>query len=205
MLEFNLLSQRGGFGGNTFFLLNRKREELVDPMTQIPSYLNEIIPLIENSVMDKSLIDIIQTSGSNMTVPTFQSIRYLLSKESQLDIMFFNVPDNSPNEFDIPEGLIEFNIINKNWVEERMIPMASKFNQQSSDWQMSTVYESIMRSYQFFDKNNGFDQNPAAQLISYVRANESTAGQAPIPVTTGLNAMFSYMGIEVINIIPSEV
>lgn len=205
-IELNLVSTKDTFS-SIFTLLERKRVQDVNTqeevMTSIVNFIVDNISTIDAILPDKSLINKL-TVGTKLTISDFLTLKYILSM-SGLDILIHGVAGNEKNELTIPNGEYEVVIVDNAFVQLSFIPMSNKVSQVSTETNISEVYQSILDNYYLFNPElfEGSGNQPKL-MIESIKGNEKITGRISSNISTYLSSIFSYLGKELVIILPAE-
>lgn len=194
-IELNLVRNQNIFSP-VFNLITRKRvvvEDNTGVMEEICKFLNENVVTFDAALADKELVSKLQRI-SEMGISDFYSLKFILAN-SGLDILVHKVAEMAPNEEVVPDGMLEYNVIDDFDPTGSFIKSASKIvvSDESSD--LYEVYKRIIEGYDFFtsDLCSGY-QNPLTTNLDLIKQTEQAIGVAPSSITTYINSVLEYLG-----------
>lgn len=130
---------------------------------------------------------------SKLTIVDLDCLRYVLSTKG-LDLWYFYVADVESNPSDIPEGLIEYNILDSSNMMSAFIPFGTKVSKSQQDNKLTDLYTKVMEMYGLFNGGifNGM-RNPIKATVESMKSSEELLGMVPTMQTTYLNSIFDFL------------
>lgn len=166
----------------------------VSIMEFVKGFLKENLDKFETSVANADLITFIN-NGTVMSTKDLASINYCLSKVG-FKVQIQNVADDEEDAVGVPEGVVEWNVIDRNFLQYDY-PTATKLvPAPGSD--ISETLDTIVKQSGLFD-NNKFKgvKNPFVELIGNLKKIKTTTGSISPAITSQIYNLLSQMGIDV--------
>jgi hypothetical protein len=141
---------------------------------------------------------------TSLTVTELVSLRYMLSLNG-LDLLVGIVAEVEENPIEIPEGILEYNIIDTNDHILPSFPFITKIVIPSTTTQLSEVYRLINDTFGFFEGDLFTDfKNPLVAMINVLEENENLLGKTIVSISDFLNNAFEFLGKRLIIISNAE-
>lgn len=141
-LEINLVTGTGIF-------IDRLRTEVkndTEALSSIVKFINNHASEFTARLTDQKFVGRLQ-SLSALTIDGYSLLRYIL-QQSNLDIIAFYVSNaETTNAEELPEGVIEYNVLDRNNIIGNFLPMCSKITKVRSELKLSEVYSKIFEMY----------------------------------------------------------
>lgn len=194
-LEVNLVKSMSVYS-STFTYIARKRFNCANDgevMSAIEDFIKDNIDTIGIAVRDKGFVSQL-SNVHGLTIDTLYSLKFRLAMYG-LDILFFSVADKEVNEIEIPEGILEYNVIDQNDTAGSSFVKFDTKVAVEKDTMLSVVYEKILGMYGMFE-GDLFSQykNPIKIQLGILKANEEQTGKDPSLITTYINSVLEYHG-----------
>lgn len=195
IVEINLVNSNAVFG-NVYSLIARDRKECEgnsEIMGYIISFIKENITIFDAALSDKDLVTKMNNLEA-MTISEFYSLKFILA-QSGIDILVHQVAEMEVNATEIPQGKIEYSVIDNLDYEPVFIRTASKIVVDDDNSNLSTVYGRVIEAYDYFNSEltNGYS-NPLMTNLEVVKKMEQALGVSPTSITSYINSVFQYLG-----------
>jgi len=176
-------------------IIARRRAQVTDDsyMEPLVDFINTNFDAISPAIGDKDFVKRVENLRS-LTIEEFSNLRYVLA-EYGFDIQIYAVSDLEKDAEGVPEGMLEYNILDLNDIRGGFIPTCTKFIGSQEDSSMSDLYSKVAEIFDIF-KGNLFTGrvNPLEQDIESMKAIESAIGHAPAPLTQHASSILEFIG-----------
>lgn len=166
----------------------------VSIMEFVKGFLKENLGKFETSIGNEDLVSFINNS-TVMSTKDLSTINYCL-QEIGYKVQIQNVADDEENAVGVPEGVVEWNVIDCNFIQydypttTKIIPGAG------SD--IPTVLKQIVKQSGLFDTNKFSGvKNPFTELIANLDRIKSTSGSISPTIVSKIYGLLDQMGIKV--------
>jgi hypothetical protein len=168
-----------------------------EALDQIAKFIADNISALSTVVSNKVFLNKL-TNLTALTITELDCIRYYLSTSSGLDIWYYYVSDTESNGSDLPDGIFEYHIVDRNNMNGLFIPFVTKINQAHSENRLSNLYDQIIDMYGLF-KSTLFDgvANPLMNIVTSIKSDENIVGTTSTTNTTYCNSIFEFLKKEI--------
>lgn len=165
----------------------------VSVMEFVKGFLKEHIDDFQSSLKNANLVNLIN-EDSTFTVKDFACINYYL-KRAGFYIQIQNVTDDEDNAENIPEGRVEWNVIDTNFMQNGY-PTTIKIIPEEGNDIVGTL-EKVIESSGFFDegKFSGI-KNPFTALLANLKHIKEMTGVVNSGITTKVYAVLDELGVK---------
>lgn len=199
LLELNLVKNRDIFTP-MFTSIARGRKAVTtgdEALAAMCKFISANIATFDAALADKALVTKLQ-GLSSMTVNEFYSLKYVLANAG-IDLLMYFVADEEVNGDEIPQGMMEYNVVDYNDVQFGFIPVASKINASTESMNMSQVYQRIIDMFGFFQTELTSDYiNPLKTNLDLLKRTEEAMGVSPTNITSYINSVLEYLNKELV-------
>lgn len=158
----------------------------------VKGFLRDNLDNLESALSNSSLVDLIN-SDSAMTNLDFASIGYLL-RQIGYRVEIWNVADDEENPKSIGAGTLEYNVINRNFLQHDY-PTVTKLVPSESQ-NLAEVAGMIVEQSGLFDESKfGGVKNPFTILINNLKDEEGKLGVINSSIITKVYSLLNEMGI----------
>lgn len=180
-LELNLVKTQT-IHSHVFILIARKRVLISDENSALKAIINFILENIinlENVITNKELIDKLRDL-KELSINEFYSLKYVLASEG-IDIFTNIVAEKELNESNIPEDILEYNIVDNSNSPLKFIRVATKIPLNTTEY-FAELYKRAVNTYKLLEGDlfgrylfDGY-RNPFKYHTDYLREIESSGG-----------------------------
>lgn len=197
-LELNLVKTQSIYS-KVGSLLDRRRVLVgndSEAMAAISSFIADNTETFDAALSNKALVSQLQDL-KNLTIDELYSLKYVFAS-SGIDLIIMAVSDIEVNENMIPEGIIEYNVIDNLNNVSNFIKFATKIPVSSEGGVLTEMYSKVVEIHGLFEGDlfQGF-QNPLEAQIGILRQTEQALGVTPSSITTYLNSVLEYLGKDI--------
>lgn len=192
-LEFNLIRVKSSLAlsGN---LIARRRivaseDEQITPL--ISEFLKNNLEIITPAITDLSLVNKLESLGV-LSVDDFRWLNYILTSDYGYTIKVFRVSESADNAEGFDSNLMEWNIIDRFDVTNRMIPLSTKITIDQTQFSTGEVYRQIASMYSAFE-GSLFDDR-GNKLQSLIEAGEQYP-MFPEPIANQIENVLNVAGL----------
>ena len=160
----------------------------------VKGFLRDNLDNLEGSIGNADLVQFINGEDA-MTSIDFATLKYLLKKIGYL-ITIWNVTDDEENSQGIGSGIVEYNIINYNFLQHDF-PTVTKLNS-SGEKNLADILNDIVDQSGLFnsEKFSGV-KNPFTGLLNSLSAEKENLGGINATIATQIYNLLSQMGFEI--------
>lgn len=160
----------------------------------VKGFLRDNLDNLESSISNSNLVDLIN-SDQAITNTDFASIQYLLRQIGYV-VTIWNVADDEENANSVGAGTIEYNVINRNFLQSDY-PTVTKLippeNQNVSD-----IVGTIVEQSGLFDESKFAGiKNPFTIYINNLKDENGKFGRVNSSIITKIYTLLDQMGISV--------
>lgn len=193
LLEVNLVKTQS-INESKAKLLDRRRYPIQDEslaINAVEKFISESMPTFTAALTDKTMLARLR-GIKGLTVQDLDCLRYYLATKG-LDIWYYAVSTTEVNSDEIPEGQVEFNVIDNSHVRG-FVPMCMKITQLQDSIKFSDVYSKIQTSYGLFEGAtlSGFS-NPLKSYIDGLKTDEELLGISNRGRTMYINSILEFL------------
>ena len=195
MIEVNLFSiPTSDSDVNVGKCVSRARVDLdgigVSVLEFVKGFLRDNLDNLEGSISNSNLVDYIN-SDTVMTSVDFASLGYLLTQIGY-KVTVWNVADDEENPKGVGAGTLEYNIINRNFLQHDY-PTVTKLV--PGDKNVAEVVGEIISQSGLFDESKfGGVKNPFTLLVNNLKDEEGKVGIINYSIITKLYSLLDQMG-----------
>lgn len=177
-------------------LLSRNRylvENDTQALESIIKFIADNASTFNAALTDQRLVAQLQNLSA-LTISELDCLRYILSVKG-IDLWYYYVSDIEVNPTDIPTGIFEYNVVDRNNMSgSSFIPFASKITQTQGENKLTSLYEKIIDMYGLFN-GSLFDgmNNPLKTMIDSMKSDEQILGTVPTTKSTYCNSIFEFL------------
>lgn len=195
MIEVNLFSiSASDVEVNVGKCVARARVDLDGLGVSIPEFVKGFIrdnlDNLESAISNSSLVDFIN-SNTVMTNIDFASLNYLLTQIGYL-VTVWNVADDEDNPRGIGSGTLEYNIINRNFLQKDY-PTVTKLLPGNKNV-AEVVNDIVTQSGLFDDSKFSGVRNPFTPLLNHLKEEDGKIGIINSSVITKIYSLLDRMG-----------
>lgn len=205
ILEINLVRSTAMFS-RSYEFLNRERVIIKtedEGYTAICNFIRTNESYFDVFLTDKLAVSQLKKLSS-ITISEFASLRYMLAIYG-LDILVGIVAEVEDNPIEIPEGVLEYNVIDMNDHILPSFPFITKIVIPSTATQLSEIYRTIEDTFGFFKGDLFTDfKNPLKSMINVLEQNEELLGKTIVSISDFLTTAFEFLGKKLIVITNAE-
>lgn len=173
-------------------LINNESEA----MSAIMSFIADNIEIFDAALSNKALVNQLQNL-TDLTIDEFSSLKFMLASNG-LDILAWAISDNELNEIEVPDGILEYNIVDRNNSLMSFLDFCTKINISEESGTLADMYQRIVDMYGLFEGDLFVGYlNPLSSQVQVLRQTEQTLGVTPNAITTYLNSVLEYLGKEI--------
>lgn len=197
MVEVTLIST-GDMYSNVGRFVSRKRANLealaITKNEFIKGFVRNNMSELDAVINNADFNELIN-SDRNLSNKDIESINYILGEMGYKLLVSF-VADDEENPDSVGEGLYEYNIIDKSFIQNDL-PTSTKITKSTTESLGDTLIKIVEQSGLFNpDKFSGI-RNPFTILLNNIKDQERTTGSIQGMTTARIYSMLSYMGIDV--------
>lgn len=198
-IELNLVSNQSIFSP-VYTLIARERKLVNDDsevITAICEFISDNITSFDAALSDKELVSRLQNLDQ-ISIVDFYSIKFMLAN-SGLDILVNSVAELEVNADQIPEGMLEYNVVDNIATNQSFVKPSSKIVLDADSSDLHQVYSEIVSGFGFFQTPilSGY-RNPLTANLDLLKQTEVAIGVAPTSITTYINSVLEYLGKSII-------
>lgn len=166
----------------------------VSIMEFVKGFLKENLDQLESSINNPDMVSFIN-SDSNMSTVDFQSLNYWLGQIGYR-VTIWNVADDEENAVSVPQGVIEYNIINKNFIQDDY-PTATKLTPSDSE-SLVDILKTVVEQTGLFNtsKLRGV-KNPFTLLINNLIHEKEVSGNINYSIVSKIYQMLDQTGFNI--------
>lgn len=173
-------------------LINNESEA----MSAIMSFIADNIEIFDAALSNKALVNQLQNL-TDLTIDEFSSLKFMLASNG-LDILAWAISDNELNEVEVPDGILEYNVVDRNNSLMSFLEFSTKINISEESSTLADMYQRIVDMYGLFEGDLFVGYlNPLSSQVQVLRQTEQTLGVTPNAITTYLNSVLEYLGKEI--------
>lgn len=166
----------------------------VSIMEFVKGFLKENLGKFETSIGNEDLVSFINNS-TVMSTKDLSTINYCL-QEIGYKVQIQNVADDEENAVGVPEGVVEWNVIDCNFIQYDYPTTTKIIPGVGSD--IPTVLKQIVKQSGLFDTNKFSGvKNPFTELIANLDRIKSTSGSISPTIVSKIYGLLDQMGIKV--------
>lgn len=165
----------------------------VSVMEFVKGFLKEHIDDFQSSVKNANLMNLIN-DDSTLTVKDLASINYYL-KKAGFYVQIQNVTDDEDNAENIPEGHVEWNVIDNNFMQNGY-PTAIKIIPEEGTDIVGTLEKVIDASGFFNEGKFSGVKNPFTALMANLKSIKEMTGVVNSSLTTKVYAVLDELGVK---------
>ena len=160
----------------------------------VKGFLSDNMDNLEGSIGNADLVQFIN-GNDTMTATDYATLKYLLKKLGYL-LTIWNVADDEENAQGIGTGIVEYNIVNHNFLQHDF-PTTTKLNS-SGDKNLADMLQDIIDQSGLFDpeKFSGV-KNPFTGLLNSLNQEKENLGGINTTIATQIYNLLSQMGFEI--------
>lgn len=198
MIEVNLFSiPTSDADVNVGKCVSRARVDIeglgVSTLEFVKGFLRDNLDNLEGAISNSDLVDFIN-SDVTMTNSDLASLGYLLTQIGY-KVTIWNVADDEENPKGVGAGTLEYNIINRNFLQ-RDYPTVTKLI--PGDKNVAEVVSEIVEQSGLFDESKfAGTKNPFTILVNNLKDEEGKVGIINSSIITKLYALLDQMGISI--------
>lgn len=198
MIEVNLFSI-GSADSNIGRCVSRARYDRevlgVSPLEFVRGFLKDNLESVETKISSSELMDLISNKSIAWTRKDFATVSYLLQKAGY-KVTIWNVAEDEENANSVPSGVLEWNIIDNNYMQHDY-PTVTKIVPAESE----KITETIKKLLEFV---NLFDEtkfkgiaNPLTKLKATLDFEVEKTGNVNSAIVSQIYLILKQMGVEV--------
>lgn len=173
-------------------LINNESEA----MSAIMSFIADNIEIFDAALSNKALVNQLQNL-TDLTIDEFSSLKFMLASNG-IDILAWAISDNELNEVEVPDGILEYNVVDRNNSLMSFLDFCTKININEESSTLADMYQRIVDMYGLFEGDLFVGYlNPLSSQVQVLRQTEQTLGVTPNAITTYLNSVLEYLGKEI--------
>lgn len=197
-LEVNLVSV-GSMGAKMGILISRNRylvQNDTEALDSIAKFIADNESTFNLKLTDQRLVAQL-SSLKNLTISDFLGLRNVLgSGRTGLDIWVNYVSDVEINPKDLPQGLVEYNIIDNANMMGAFIPFSTKLTQPENEVDLLAVYKKSIEIFGLYSSPlfEGLSA-PLTRAVKTLEMYQKPLGPAGYPpmITTAINSYFEQL------------
>ncbi len=160
----------------------------------VKGFLRDNLDNLESALSNSDLVDFIN-SDQAMTTIDFASLSYLLSQIGY-KVTIWNVADDEENPNTVGAGVIEYNVINDNYIQNDY-PTVTKFIPTEGQNVAEIVGMIVEQSGLFDESKFAGSKNPFTILINNLKDENGKLGKINSSIITKIYTLLDQMGINV--------
>lgn len=193
-LELNLVKSPSIYA-KAFSILARKRVLVgndTEAMSAIEAFIAENIDIFDAAMTNKAMVSQLQNL-KDLTIDTLYSLKFMMAANG-IDLIFFAVSDAESDSDGIPDGIIEYNVIDNLNSSSNFIKFGTKLPVSENGGNLSDVYERIVNMFGFFEGDLfvGYT-DPLKTQLEILKQTEKALGVTPPAITSYLNSVLEYL------------
>lgn len=196
ILEINLVKIDAIYG-NAGRILARRRVNLPNEnayMEAIVEFIGHNITDIAPAIGDKEFVSKLENLSS-LTIQEFSDLRYVLASSYGYDIIIGIVSDMERNGEGIPDGVIEYNIIDLNDIEGGFVPHITKLIGSDQGVQISEVVEKAIDMFDLFKGSVVSGRmNDLSNDLEAMKTAEQLTGSTPAALSQHAMSILEFVG-----------
>ena len=199
MIEVNLFSvPTADFDATVGKCVSRARFDKesmgVSVLEFVKGFLSDNMDNLESAIANSDLVSLIN-SDQAMTSIDFASINYLLGQVGY-KVYIWNVADDEENPNSVPAGTLEYNVINRNFLQNDY-PTVTKLIQ-AENQSVSDIASMIVEQSGLFDEGKFAGiKNPFNILVNNLKDEAGKLGRVNSSIITRIYSLLDQMGINI--------
>jgi hypothetical protein len=175
---------------------SRFKEESVGVgvMGFVKGFLKENLDQLQSAISNDDLVSFINGS-TGMTLTDFQSINYHLG-QAGYQVTIWSVTDDEENPLSVPEGTIEYNVINHNYLDNDF-PTVTKKTLKESETIIDLVKSVVEQSGLFNEDKLSGVRNPFTILLNNLTHEKEVAGNINYSLITRVYQLLDQLGFNI--------
>lgn len=163
-----------------------------EAMAQIIEFLGRNIDIINAQITDKALVSKIEHL-KNLTIDEFECLRWILA-ERGLDVQVWSISDVETGADGIPEGSIEYNVIDLTNYSSSFVPFCTKITFTQDEFKFSTLFEKISGMFGLFEGSLFEGRvNPILHDTRVMKSSEEVIGRVSPMLTEHVGSILSFL------------
>lgn len=166
----------------------------VSIMEFVKDFLKDNLDQLETAIGNSDLVSVINSSQL-MSTKDFYSIQYFLG-DLGYTVKIWNVAEDEVNKLDVPGETIEWNVIDRSFIQYDY-PTATKIVPGVSEDVADTLISIIEQSGLFDSKKFNGIKNPFTILKNNLKQEKERTGNISAGICTRLYSLLSQLGIDI--------